>query len=99
MVAVVEVIGTGCGDLPLPRRLRACPDCVQASGIRVRQRLEQNVLHHAKDRSICTDPEREGQDSDESEPRRFAKLAKSELEVVHIILFATPRLDRHGWLV
>ena len=78
LVAVVEVIGTGRGDLPLPRRLRARPDCVEASGIRVRQRLEQNILHHAEDRSICTDPERERQDSDQSEPGRFTKLAKSE---------------------
>jgi hypothetical protein len=40
--------------------------------------LEQNILHHAEDRSVCTDPERKRQDSNQREPRRFAELAQSE---------------------
>ena len=79
LVAVVEVIGAGCGDLPLSHGLRARPDCVEASRIRVWQRLQQDILHHAEDRSVCTDPERKRQDGDQTEPGRFPKLTESKL--------------------
>src|SRR5260370_26126489 len=97
LVAVVEVIGAGRGDLPLPGRIGTRPDCVEAIGIGVWQRLEQNILHHAEDRRICTDPERERQDNDQSEPGRFAKLSKSKLKIAHIILRAARLSDRRVW--
>ena len=50
------------------------------------QRAQEHAFDDGKDRSICTDPERERQDSDQSEPGRFAKLAKSEFEVVHVVI-------------
>jgi hypothetical protein len=40
--------------------------------------LEQNVLHDAENGGVCTDPERERQDGDQSEARRFAELPKSK---------------------
>jgi len=47
-------------------------------GISIRQRPEQDGVDDAEDRGVRTDPERECQDGNRSEPRRFAELAKSE---------------------
>jgi len=53
--------------------------------IREGQWTQEHAFHDREDRSVCTDPERERQDRDQSKPGRFKKLAKSELEVVHVI--------------
>ena len=52
-----------------------------ASGIR--QRREQDRVDDSEDRGVCADAEREREDRDQSEPRRFAQLAKGVAEVVH----------------
>jgi hypothetical protein len=53
--------------------------------MRERQRAKEHAFDNGEDRSICTDPERERQDRDQSEPGRLAKLAKSEFVVVHVV--------------
>ena len=53
--------------------------------MRERQRAQEYAFDYRKDRSIRADPERERQDSDQSESGRFAKLTKSEFEVVHVV--------------
>ena len=53
--------------------------------VRIRQRPQQYGVDDTKDRSVRTDPERKRKNSDQSEPRRFAKLAKSKLEIVHVV--------------
>src|SRR5262249_60637284 len=50
-----------------------------------RQRTQQRAFDDGEDRSVCTNPERERQDSDESEPRRLTKRPKTELEAVHAV--------------
>jgi hypothetical protein len=49
------------------------------------QRAQEHAFDDGEDRSICTDPQRERQDSDQSKPGRFAKLTKSEFEVIHVV--------------
>ena len=47
-------------------------------GVRIRQRPKQDGVDDAEDRGVRADAERKCQNSDQSEPRRFAELAKSE---------------------
>src|SRR5205814_5792378 len=63
--------------------------------VRERQRAQKHAFDDRKDCRICTDAERQREDSNQSEPGRLAQLAKSEFKVIHIIRSATPRLDRH----
>ena len=58
------------------------------------QRTQKKIVDKTEDRSIQADPERERQDGNDRESGRFAELTKSEFEIVHIILFSTPRLDQ-----
>ena len=52
-------------------------------GIRERQRREQHRVHHAEDRGVRANPERQRQDGDDGETRRLAELPESEAEIVH----------------
>jgi hypothetical protein len=40
-------------------------------------------VNDAKDRGVCPNPEREGQDGDESETGSFPELAKREAKIIH----------------
>ncbi len=53
------------------------------SGVRVRQRAEEDGVDDAEDGGVGADAEREGEDGHEREAGRFAELAESEAEVVH----------------
>jgi hypothetical protein len=53
--------------------------------MRKRQRSQEHAFDDGEDRGVCTDPERERQDSDQSESGRFAQLAKSEFKIVHVV--------------
>ena len=55
-------------------------------GLRIRERSQQDRVDHAEDRGVRADPEREGEDGDESEARRFAQLAESEAKVIYHIV-------------
>ena len=58
---------------------------------------QEKIVDQTKDRSVQPDAERERHDSDQSERRRFAELAKSELEIIHVIQCAMLESDRHAW--
>ena len=65
--------------------IRSGPHRVKALGIRKRQAFNQNAMYDAEDRGVGADAECERQDSNEREARRFAELAKSKFEIVHVI--------------
>src|SRR5438132_2822465 len=68
----------------------------QALGILERQRAKEKVVDQTEDRGVESDAERERNDGDQSESRRFVKFMKSEAKVAHrnFILFATLERDR-----
>src|SRR4029077_12299944 len=72
----IEIVGQRNGAI-LARTGRFVQDH-DPGRVRIRKRPQENRVDDAEDRSVRTNPERERQDSDQSEPGRFAKLAKSE---------------------
>src|SRR4029077_469134 len=65
--------------------------------MRKRQGFQKNTIDRAENRSCGTDAESECDYSHTSEPRRFAKLAQGELEIVHVIQRAVLESDRRVW--
>src|SRR5262249_569816 len=66
-------------------------------GMRKRQWPQEHAFHDGENCSVRTDTDCKGQNGSERDPRRFAKLAKSEFQIIHIIPFAAPRADRRVW--
>ena len=62
-------------------RRRAFPDADQAFRMRIRQRPEEDRIDHAEDRGVRPDPERESEDGQGREPRRFPNHAKRVTDV------------------
>ncbi len=50
-----------------------------------RKRFQKHTIDDAENGRVCSDPERERQNRNQSEPGRFAELSKSEFEIVHVV--------------
>ena len=58
----------------------------ESVGLGIRERPEQDRVDHAEDGGVRADAEREGENGDEGEARRFAQLAKSEAKIIYHIV-------------
>src|SRR4029077_10060225 len=95
IISPIEIVGQRYGVvLTWPGRFVQNHDPV---GVRIWERTKQDGVDDAEYRGVCTDPERERQDSDQSEAGRFTELAKSKLKIAHIILRAARLSDRRVW--
>ncbi len=62
----------------------------QAVGVAIVERVEEDGIHHAEDRGIGADAEREREDGEESEARRPQQGARTIAKILGEILQATP---------
>src|SRR6266446_521701 len=69
----------------------------QPIGLRKGKRTEQNGIDHREDREVRAETNRDRGERRDREGWSFAKLAKSELEIVHVIPSATLGWDRPAW--
>ena len=95
IISPIEIVRQRNGVvLTWPRRFVQNHDPV---GVRIWKRTKQDRVDDTEYRGVRPDAECKRQDSDQSEPGRFAELAKSKLKIVHIIRRAGLELDRLAW--
>jgi hypothetical protein len=54
---------------------------------------QEKIVYQTEDRGVHADTERQREYRERSEPGRFAELAQSEFEIIHIIRRAALELD------
>src|SRR5262245_22906511 len=75
----------------------AHPNAHEPLGARQPKRMQHDGVERGKQRRVRADAERKRSDNNKRKFRRFAELAKSELQVVHITRCAVLEWDRQVW--
>ena len=82
LVEVILKIRARRRDLCLARRFGAGPDGIEPIGMRIRQRSDQDILHHTQHCSCCTNPDAESQDDNNSEAWLLPQHPQAKPDVV-----------------
>src|SRR6476619_571172 len=82
LLEIIDKVWPGCRDLRLANRFGAGPDGIEPIGMRIRQRPEQDILHHTQHCSCCTNADAESQDDHKSKAWLLPQDPQAKPDVV-----------------
>ena len=82
LLKIIDKVRPGSRDLRLANRFGAGPDGIEPIGMRIRQRPDQDILHHTQHCGCCTNPDAESQDDNNSKAGLLSQDPQAKPDVV-----------------